>query len=77
MLSSDSGQVADYILSDVHLRYDRPDRGERLARVVSEMGRIDRLVIVGDLCDFWLASRQQHLDIPGTVLVCGLWSTSA
>jgi UDP-2,3-diacylglucosamine hydrolase len=54
--------VADYILSDVHLRYDRLERGERLARVVRQMDASDRLVIVGDLCDFWLASRQQHLD---------------
>lgn len=54
--------MPDYILSDVHLRYDRPERGERLARVVHQMDANDRLVIVGDLCDFWLASRQQHLD---------------
>jgi UDP-2,3-diacylglucosamine hydrolase len=54
--------VADYILSDVHLRYDRPERGERLARVIRQMDASDRLVIVGDLCDFWLASRQRHLD---------------
>jgi UDP-2,3-diacylglucosamine hydrolase len=54
--------VPDYILSDVHLRHDRPERGTRLARVVGQMEAGDRLVIVGDLCDFWLASRQRHLD---------------
>jgi UDP-2,3-diacylglucosamine hydrolase len=54
--------VPDYILSDVHLRYDCPERGERLARVVGQMEAGDRLLIVGDLCDFWLASRQRHFD---------------
>jgi UDP-2,3-diacylglucosamine hydrolase len=54
--------VPDFILSDVHLRYDRPERGARLARVVGQMEAGDRLVIVGDLCDFWLASRQRHFD---------------
>ncbi len=45
-------------LSDVHLRLDRPERGRRLARVVDSLASTDRLVIVGDLCDFWFASRQ-------------------
>jgi UDP-2,3-diacylglucosamine hydrolase len=54
--------VPDFILSDVHLRYDRPERGERLARLVDGLKAEDRLVIVGDLCDFWLAARQRHRD---------------
>lgn len=54
--------MADYFLSDVHLRYDRPDRGRRLARLVDGLGPGDRLYIVGDLCDFWLASRQRRDD---------------
>ena len=45
-------------LSDVHLRLDRPERGRRLARLVETLGRGDRLVVAGDLCDFWFASRQ-------------------
>jgi UDP-2,3-diacylglucosamine hydrolase len=54
--------VADYFLSDVHLRHDRPARGDRLARLVAGLGPADRLFIVGDLCDFWLASRLRRRD---------------
>ncbi len=54
--------MADTFLSDVHLRLDRPDRGARLARLVATLGAADRLFIVGDLCDFWFASRQRRLD---------------
>jgi UDP-2,3-diacylglucosamine hydrolase len=54
--------VADYFLSDVHLRLDEPDRGLRLARLVDRLGAADTLTIVGDLCDFWYASRQIDSD---------------
>jgi UDP-2,3-diacylglucosamine hydrolase len=54
--------VSDIFLSDVHLRLDRPDRGARLARLVGTLGAGDRLFIVGDLCDFWFASRQRGMD---------------
>ncbi len=54
--------MADYFLSDVHLRLDRPERGRRLARLVDQLAPQDRLFIVGDLCDFWFASRQQGAD---------------
>ncbi len=54
--------MADYFLSDVHLRLDRPDRGERLAALAGRIGPADRVVIVGDLCDFWFASRQRRSD---------------
>ena len=47
-----------YFASDVHLRIDRPERGRRFARWVDELTPDDTLVIVGDLCDFWFASRQ-------------------
>jgi UDP-2,3-diacylglucosamine hydrolase len=60
--------VPDYFLSDVHLRHDRPDRGHRLSRLVDGLKPDDRLFIVGDLCDFWLTSRQRRrspLDCPG------------
>jgi UDP-2,3-diacylglucosamine hydrolase len=54
--------LADYFLSDVHLRLDRPDRGRRLAGLVDRLDGADRLVVVGDLCDFWFASRQGGAD---------------
>jgi UDP-2,3-diacylglucosamine hydrolase len=54
--------VPDYFLSDVHLRFDRPERGVRLAGLVDTLGPRDRLFIVGDLCDFWLTSRQRRAD---------------
>lgn len=67
--------MADYFLSDVHLRLDRPDRGERLAALAAEIGPTDRVVIVGDLCDFWFASRQRRADpmrCPGLRALDGL-----
>jgi UDP-2,3-diacylglucosamine hydrolase len=54
--------VPDYFLSDVHLRFDRPERGVRLAGLVDRLSPRDRLFVVGDLCDFWLASRQRRAD---------------
>jgi UDP-2,3-diacylglucosamine hydrolase len=54
--------VPDYFLSDVHLRLDEPDRGERLARLVDRLRADDSLTIVGDLCDFWFAARQHRAD---------------
>ncbi len=54
--------MADYFLSDVHLRLDQPDRGQRLARVVDRLTADDTLTIVGDLCDFWFAARQRAAD---------------
>ena len=52
--------MALIFLSDVHLRRDRPERGRRLARVVETLGPGDRVVVVGDLCDFWFASRESR-----------------
>jgi UDP-2,3-diacylglucosamine hydrolase len=52
--------VADYFLSDVHIRLDRPDRDARLLRFLDRLEPGDRLFIVGDLCDFWFASQQRH-----------------
>ena len=54
--------MADYFLSDVHLRLDQPDRGARLAALVDRLGPDDSLTIVGDLCDFWFAARQRKAD---------------
>ena len=52
----------DYFLSDVHLRLDQPDRGDRLASLIDRLKPTDALTIVGDLCDFWFAARQQGRD---------------
>lgn len=56
--------MSDYFLSDVHLRDDFPERGRRLVRF---LGRVDpaadRLLIAGDLCDFWMGSRKSLADL--------------
>jgi UDP-2,3-diacylglucosamine hydrolase len=52
--------VAAYFVSDVHLRLDHPERGLRLARFVDRLNADDTLTIVGDLCDFWFATRQRN-----------------
>ncbi|WP_337176402.1 UDP-2,3-diacylglucosamine diphosphatase [Paludisphaera sp.] len=50
--------MSDYFLSDVHLREDRPERGRRLLRFLGRLDpAADRLIIAGDLCDFWMGSR--------------------
>jgi UDP-2,3-diacylglucosamine hydrolase len=54
--------LAVYCASDVHLRLDRPERSRRLARWVGGLEPADQLVLVGDLCDFWYASRQRDTD---------------
>jgi UDP-2,3-diacylglucosamine hydrolase len=55
--------VALIFLSDVHLRLDRPERGRRLSLLLETLGRGDRVVVVGDLCDFWFTSRQSRGDV--------------
>jgi UDP-2,3-diacylglucosamine hydrolase len=50
--------VPFYFASDVHLRDDRPERARRFARWVDGLGAADTLWILGDLCDFWAATRQ-------------------
>lgn len=51
-----------YFASDIHLRLDKPDRGERFARLVHQLSGDDTLFVVGDLYDFWFVSRQQWTD---------------
>jgi UDP-2,3-diacylglucosamine hydrolase len=51
-----------YFASDVHLRSDRPDRDQRFHAWLSRLTPDDVLVIVGDLCDFWMGSRRAHDD---------------
>lgn len=41
----------------MHLRPDRPARGARLGRWVDRLEAADRLILAGDVCDFWFASR--------------------
>lgn len=60
--------MALIFLSDVHLRRSRPERGRRLAALMETLDRNDRVVVVGDLCDFWFASRESgaiHPPCPG------------
>ena len=47
-----------YFASDVHLRIDRPDRDRRFRAWLGRLTRDDALVIVGDLCDFWMGARR-------------------
>ncbi|HWE38673.1 MAG TPA: UDP-2,3-diacylglucosamine diphosphatase [Isosphaeraceae bacterium] len=56
------GGLRSYFASDIHLRLDRPDRGHRFAAWVRTIDPADPLTIVGDLCDFWYASRQRRDD---------------
>jgi UDP-2,3-diacylglucosamine hydrolase len=49
--------VTYYIASDVHLRMDRPERGQRFANWVRRLDDDDSLLIAGDLCDFWMGTR--------------------
>ena len=52
-----------YLASDVHLRFDQPARAQRLARWVRQLDPGDRLIIGGDLCDFWMASRTPQREL--------------
>jgi len=53
--------VAHYFASDVHLRFDQPDRDRRFHAWLSRLTPGDSLVIAGDLCDFWMAARRREL----------------
>ncbi len=54
--------MACYLASDVHLRPDRPARARRFARWVRQIEDGARLLVAGDLCDFWMVTRQQETD---------------
>jgi UDP-2,3-diacylglucosamine hydrolase len=65
--------VAVYLASDVHLRLDSPERGRRFARFIAGLDpEQDRLVIVGDLCDFWYVARQLRNDPLACAGLCAL-----
>jgi UDP-2,3-diacylglucosamine hydrolase len=49
--------VAHYFASDVHLRFDRPDRDRRFSEWLTCLTPEDALFLAGDLCDFWMAAR--------------------
>jgi UDP-2,3-diacylglucosamine hydrolase len=51
--------VPHYFASDVHLRFDRPDRDRRFNDWLGCLTPEDALLIAGDLCDFWMASRHR------------------
>lgn len=50
--------MAHYFASDVHLRDDRPERGRRFRAWLAGLTPVDVLIILGDLCDFWMGARQ-------------------
>jgi UDP-2,3-diacylglucosamine hydrolase len=52
--------VAHYFASDVHLREDHPERDRRFRSWLGGLTPADALVIVGDLCDFWMGARQSE-----------------
>jgi UDP-2,3-diacylglucosamine hydrolase len=47
-----------YFASDVHLRHDHPERDRRFCDWLTQLSPDDSLLIAGDLCDFWMASRR-------------------
>jgi len=55
--------VTHYFASDVHLRFDCPDRDRRFSAWLSRLSGDDDLVIAGDLCDFWMGARRADNDL--------------
>jgi UDP-2,3-diacylglucosamine hydrolase len=55
--------LAYYFASDVHLRFDRPERDRRFNDWLCRLTRDDQLVIGGDLCDFWMGARSAEKDL--------------
>lgn len=51
--------MATYFVSDQHICLIYPERGQRFARFLGLLDpKNDRLVIAGDLCDFWFTTRE-------------------
>lgn len=51
--------MATYFVSDQHICLLYPERGQRFARFLALLDpKNDRLVIAGDLCDFWFTTRE-------------------
>ncbi len=55
--------MAHYFASDVHLRFDRPDRDRRFSQWLTSLTPDDALLLAGDLCDFWMAARYGPPDL--------------
>ncbi len=55
--------MSHYLASDVHLRMDRPERAGRFSRWVRLLDGSDTLLILGDLCDFWMATRSRPREL--------------
>lgn len=55
--------MAHYFASDVHLRFDQPDRDLRFSNWLSQLRPDDSLLLAGDLCDFWMASRNSPTEL--------------
>jgi UDP-2,3-diacylglucosamine hydrolase len=55
--------VAHYFASDVHLRFDHPERDRRFTAFLSRLNRDDGLWIVGDLCDFSMGARHSAAEL--------------
>ena len=51
--------MAHYFASDVHLRFDRSRSRSALQRLALATAPHDSLLLAGDLCDFWMASRNR------------------
>jgi UDP-2,3-diacylglucosamine hydrolase len=49
--------VAFYFVSDIHLRGDRPEQDAAFRGWLNRLAKGDDLVILGDLCDFWMGAR--------------------
>jgi UDP-2,3-diacylglucosamine hydrolase len=52
--------VTYYFASDIHLRRDHPESDRRFSAWVERLMPTDSLVIVGDLCDFWMGTREME-----------------
>ncbi len=51
--------MAHFVISDIHLRLDEPERCSRFVKFVDGLAGSDTLIVVGDLYDFWFVSRQR------------------
>ncbi len=49
-----------FFVSDVHLRPDHPERDRRFSQWLAQVLPSDRIIIVGDLCDFWMGARRRE-----------------
>lgn len=55
--------MAHYFASDVHLRFDHPERDRRFTAFLSRLNRDDGLWIGGDLCDFSMGARHSAAEL--------------